>query len=178
MHHYDKTATTYNVLYKEEQEQKIREILKHITINGSDVVLDAGCGSGFLVEHVQEQAGHIVGVDLSKGLLRIAVSRAKQAKIKNVSLVQVDVDYLPFREHVFNEAFALTVLQDSSDYDATLKELLRTTKNIAKVGVTGLKKAFSEESLKQALTKEGFESIILETSEKVKDVIAICRKGA
>jgi len=178
MRHYDETATTYDILYKGEQEQKIREILEHITINVSDTVLDAGCGSGFLFEHVQGQVYHIIGVDLSMGLLKIAFSRAKQAGMKNVSLVQADVDNLPFREQVFDEAFALTVLQDSSDYGVTLKELTRTTKNNAEVAVTGLKKAFTEESLKKALMKEGLEPYVLETPKQVKDVIAICRKGA
>ncbi len=176
--HYDETADAYDALYRQEQEQKIHEILKHMTINGSDVVLDAGCGSGFLLENIQEQAGHVVGVDLSRGLLRIALSRVERTGMKNVSLVQADVDNLPFREHVFDEAFALTVLQDSSDYGATLKELTRTTKNNTKVAITGLKKAFTEESLKKALMKEGLEPYVLETPKQVKDVIAICRKGA
>ena len=176
MRHFDETALTYDVLYKEEQEHKINEILKHMTVNGSDVVLDAGCGSGFLLEHVQKQAGHIVGVDLSKGLLRIAVSRIKQAKIKNISLVQADFDNLPFREHVFDEAFALTVLQDSADYNATLKEIIRTTKNNSMLTVTGLKKTFTMKRLKQALTEQGLKPDILDTPEKVKDFIAVCQK--
>ena len=176
--HYNETATTYNILYKEEQEQKIREILKHVSINDSDVILDAGCGSGFLNEHVQKQASHIVGVDLSKGLLRIAVSRIRQAGMKNVSLVQADVDYLPFKEQIFDEAFALTVLQDSSFYSVMLKELMRTTKNNAKVIITGLKKTFSEQSFKRALKEQRLNPRILETSEKLRDIIAVCRKGA
>jgi ubiquinone/menaquinone biosynthesis C-methylase UbiE len=177
MRHYDETATTYDVLYKGEQEQKIREILKHVAIKDTDTVLDAGCGSGFLFEHVQGQAGHVVGVDLSRGLLKIALSRTKQSGMKKVSFVQADVDNLPLREHVFDEAFALTVLQDSSDYGATLKELKRTTKKNAIVVITGLKKTFAEESLKQALTKEGLEHYILKTYEHQKDIIAICGKN-
>jgi ubiquinone/menaquinone biosynthesis C-methylase UbiE len=178
MRHYDETATTYDTLYREEQEHKIREILKHMTIKDSDTVLDAGCGSGFLLEHIQGQAGCTVGVDLSKGLLRIALSRVRQTKMKNVSLVQADVDNLPFREHIFDEVFALTVLQDSSDYGMTLKELTRTTKNNAELTITGLKKAFTEESLKNALTKEDLKPYILDMLKQVKDIIAICRKGA
>lgn len=174
--HYDETADAYDSLYREEQELKIKEILKHMAINGSDHVLDAGCGTGFLFEHVHKQFGYLVGVDLSKGLLRIALAHVKQAGTRNVSLVQADVDHLPFKERVFDKVFALTVLQDSSDLNMTLKEITRTTKNDSTLAVTGLKKVFTEERFKQALTEEGLEINVLLTPEQVKDFIAICRR--
>jgi len=174
--HYDETATVYNDLYREEQEQKINEILKHMTVHGSDHVLDAGCGSGFLFEYIHNQAGHIVGVDLSKGLLRIALAHVKQDGMKTISLVRADVDHLPFKEQVFDKAFALTILQDSSNLNMTLKEIARTTKNGSALAVTGLKKAFTRERLKQVLIKQGLEPFILDTLENVKDIIAICRE--
>jgi hypothetical protein len=58
----------------------------------------------------------------------------------------------------------------------TLKEITRTTKNESTLAVTGLKKVFTEERFKQALTEEGLEINILLTPEKVKDFIAICRR--
>ena len=174
--HYDKTANTYDSLYREEQELKIKQILRHMAVHDSDLILDAGCGTGFLFEHVHKQAGHLVGVDLSKGLLRIALAHVKQAGTRNVSLVRADVDHLPFKERVFDKVFALTVLQDSSDLNMTLKEITRSTKNDSTLAVTGLKKVFTEERLKQALTEEGLESFILDTPEQVKDIIAICSK--
>ena len=174
--HYDKTADIYDSLYREEQEQKIKQILRHMAVHDSDLILDAGCGTGFLFEHVYKQAGHLVGVDLSKGLLRIALAHVKQAGTRNVSLVRADVDYLPFKERVFDKVFALTVLQDSSDLNMTLKEITRTTKNDSTLAVTGLKKVFTAERFKQALTEEGLEINILLTPEQVKDFIAICRR--
>ena len=174
--HYDKTADIYDSLYREEQEQKIKQILRHMAVHDSDLILDAGCGTGFLFEHVYKQAGHLVGVDLSKGLLRIALAHVKQAGTRNVSLVRADVDYLPFKERVFDKVFALTVLQDSSDLNMTLKEITRTTKNDSTLVVTGLKKVFTAERFKQALTEEGLEINILLTPEQVKDFIAICRR--
>jgi ubiquinone/menaquinone biosynthesis C-methylase UbiE len=174
--HYDKLANIYDSLYREEQELKIKQILRHMAVHDSDLVLDAGCGTGFLFEHVHKQAGHLVEVDLSKGLLRIALAHVKQAGTRNVSLVRADVDYLPFKERVFDKVFALTVLQDSSDLNMTLKEITRTTKNESTLAVTGLEKVFTEERFKQALTEEGLEINILLTPEQVKDFIAICRR--
>jgi ubiquinone/menaquinone biosynthesis C-methylase UbiE len=174
--HYDKMVNIYDSLYREEQELKIKQILRHMAVHNSDLILDAGCGTGFLFEHVHKQVGHLVGVDLSKGLLRIALAHVKQAGTRNVSLVRADVDYLPFKERVFDKVFALTVLQDSSDLNMTLKEITRTTKNDSTLAVTGLKKVFTAERFKQALTEEGLEINILLTPEQVKDFIAICRR--
>ncbi len=174
--HYDEMANAYDSLYREEQELKIKQILRHMAVHNSDLVLDAGCGTGFLFEHVHNQAGHLVGVDLSKGLLRVALAHVKQAGMKTVSLVRADVDHLPFKERAFDKVFALTVLQDSTDLSVTLKEITRTTKNDSTLAVTGLKKVFTEECFKQALTLEGLESNILSTPEQVKDYIAVCRR--
>jgi ubiquinone/menaquinone biosynthesis C-methylase UbiE len=176
IHHYDKTAKIYDSLYREEQELKILQIPRHMAVHDSDLILDAGCGTGFLFEHVHKQAGHLVGVDLSKGLLRIALAHIKQAGTRNVSLVRADVDHLPFKERVFDKVFALTLLQDFSDLDVTLKEITRTAKNESTLAVTGLKKVFTEERFKQALTEEGLEINIILTPEQVKDFIAICRR--
>jgi len=173
--HYDKMANIYDSLYREEQELKIKQILRHMAVHNSDLTLDAGCGTGFLFKHVHKQGSHLVGADLSKGLLRIALAHVRQAGTRNVSLVRADVDHLPFKERVFDKVFALTLLQDSSDLDVTLKEIIRTTKVDSMLAVTGLKKVFTEEQFKQALTKEGLEINILLTPEQVKDFIAVCR---
>jgi len=95
--------------------------------------------------------------------------------MKTVSLIRADVDFLPFKERVFDKVFALTLLQDSSKLNVTLREILRTAKDESTLTITGLKKVFSETSLKQTLTKEGLKPNILPTQEQVKDIIAVCR---
>ena len=173
--HYDKLASTYDSLYRDEQGLKIEHILGHISVRDSDLALDAGCGTGFLFKYIHKQVSHLVGVDLSKGLLKVALAHAKQYGMKTVSLIRADVDFLPFKERVFDKVFALTLLQDSSKLNVTLREILRTAKDESTLTITGLKKVFSETSLKQTLTKEGLKPNILPTQEQVKDIIAVCR---
>jgi len=173
--HYDKLASTYDSLYRDEQALKIKHILRQVSLRDSDLVLDAGCGTGFLFKYIHDQVSHLVGVDLSKGLLKVALAHAKQSGMKTVSLIRADVDFLPFKERVFDKVFALTLLQDSSKLNVTLREILRTAKDESTLTITGLKKVFSETSLKQTLTKEGLKPNILPTQEQVKDIIAVCR---
>lgn len=172
--HYDKLASTYDSLYRDEQGLKIKYVLRHVNFNNSDLILDTGCGTGFLFKYIQGYVGQIVGVDISIGLLRVASAHIKQARMKTVFLIRADVDYLPFQEQVFNKVFALTLIQDFSDLNVTLKEIMRTAKDESIFVITGLKKIFSEASFKQVLTKAGLESNILLTSEQVKDIIAVC----
>lgn len=77
---------------------------------------------------------------------------------------------------MFDKVFALTLLQDFSDLDVTLREITRTAKNESTLAVTGLKKVFTEERFRQALKEEGLEINIILTPEQVKDFIAICRR--
>ena len=172
--HYDKLASTYDSLYRDEQGLKIEHILKHISVCDSDSVLDAGCGTGFLFKYVYKRVNHLVGVDLSKGLLKVALAHAKESGMKTVSLIRGDVDFLPFKEQIFDKVFALTLLQNSSKLHVTLQEILRTAKDESTLAITGLKKVFLETSFKQALTKEGLKPNILSTQEQVKDIIAVC----
>jgi ubiquinone/menaquinone biosynthesis C-methylase UbiE len=174
--HYDEIANTYDSLYRDEQDLKIENALRHVNFNGSDSILDAGCGTGFLFEHVHRHVGHLVGVDLSIGLLRVALAHVKQSGMKTVSLVRADVGYLPFKGRVFDKVFALTLIQDFAGSSVTLIKMMRTAKDESTFVITGLKKVFSEAIFKKVLTEAGLEPNILLTSEQVKDIIVVCQK--
>jgi ubiquinone/menaquinone biosynthesis C-methylase UbiE len=174
--HYDELASIYDSLYGDEQELKIEHILEHIAFRSSDLALDAGCGTGLLFEYICRHNCCLVGVDLSMGLLRVASARTKQAGVKTVSLVRADVDYLPFRKRVFDKVFALTLFQDVSYPKAVLTEFLEKAKDDSIFVVTGLKKTFSKEGLGQVLAEADLRFKLLETSEQVKDIIAVCWK--
>jgi len=172
--HYNRLASTYDTLYKEEQDQKIEHILSHIQLQGSDLVLDAGCGTGFLFRHIHKQVSNLIGVDLSNGLLRIALKHVKTCRMESVSLIRADVDHLPFREHVFDKVFALSLLQDSTMINMAVQEILRTAKNESPAVLTGLRKVFSKKKFIQALRKEGLVLNLIPTPSSVKDYLALC----
>ncbi|MBS7252163.1 MAG: class I SAM-dependent methyltransferase, partial [Candidatus Freyarchaeota archaeon] len=47
---YDQTAWIYDRRYREIQEEKYKSILSKIALHKRDLVLDAGCGTGLLME--------------------------------------------------------------------------------------------------------------------------------
>jgi len=175
LHHYDRLARIYDSLYRREQDAKIKSILKVLTVRCKDLVLDAGCGTGLLINHLARRVGHFVGVDLSTESLKVFMERSYRLGIKrSVSLIQADVDNLPFRDNVFDKVIALTLLQNVPEPFDTLQEIIRVSKSNSEVAVTGLKKHFDEKSFNNLIGKIGEEHIFVNSSE-LHDHIAIVK---
>jgi len=173
LHHYDRLARIYDSLYGEEQNTKIKSILKILKIECKDLVLDVGCGTGLLIKHVASKVTHFVGIDLSGKAIKIASERSCRLGIKEkVSLIQADVDNLPFRDDVFDRIFALTLLQNVPEPNETIKEIVRVAKSGSQIAVTGLKKHFTEEKFRRIIGEIEGEHIPVKTSE-IHDVIIV-----
>jgi len=175
--HYNELADVYNALYRDEQVLKIESALSAVKIRKSDRVLDVGCGAGFLFDHIGGSVNLLVGIDISKGLLKTALNRSKSLRKRfSISLIRADADYMPFQKEVFDKVFALTLLQNVSDSNMTLREMMRVAKDNSTIIVTGLRKFFSEEEFENVLSRAGLKFSIINTSERIKDIVAICRK--
>ncbi|MDH7563842.1 MAG: class I SAM-dependent methyltransferase [Candidatus Bathyarchaeota archaeon] len=171
---YDASAGSYDGLYGEEQNAKIKAAMKHVRLGRKAFVLDLGCGTGRLFDHVAATGGTVIGVDLSKRTLTAAKNRCMS--LHNVSLILADADHLPFVEGVFSHVFALTVLQNMPNPLRTLEETERVAKENAVYAVTGLKKIFSKKQFLELLGNAGLSIVAFEDEESLKCHVAICRK--
>jgi len=175
LRHYNRLAKIYDSLYGEEQNAKIESILRMVKIGCKDLVLDAGCGTGLLIDHIAARVNHFVGLDIAEKALKRAAERSCRLRSRqNVSLMRADVDNLPFRDRVFDKIFALTLLQNVPEPYETIREIVRVTKRQAQIVVTGLKKHFTEENFSKIITKIGGECFLVE-APKVHDFIAIIK---
>jgi len=154
IHHYNRIAGIYDSLYGEEQKAKIESILRIIKGERKDLVLDAGCGTGLLIEYLASKVDHFVGLDISEKVLKVALDKSRRLKIKgNVSLIRADIDILPFRDSVFDKIFALTLLQNVPEPHKTLREMIRVAKKNSLIAVTGLKKHFTKKSFSEVISE-------------------------
>lgn len=113
---YDATAYSYDEVYKAEQYMKYMVALSKIPPHGT--VLDAGCGTGLLVEYLyglhilQNKVSRYVCLDLSRGMLEHAVQRL--AKLPECHgkchVIEGDVENLPFPDNRFDIVYSFTVL--------------------------------------------------------------------
>jgi len=174
MRHYDHLAPIYDRQYAEEQNAKMEEALKNAKPVENELVLDLGCGTGFLFEKVAKSAGLLVGIDISSKILQEAKKRAKE--LSNIAILRADADHTPFRNQTFHYVFAVTLLQNMPKPLKTLQEIKRVSKSQSTIIITGLKKKFSQEHFINLLNKSGLNVSILKTNPQLKGYIAICQK--
>jgi ubiquinone/menaquinone biosynthesis C-methylase UbiE len=170
--HYDQQAQIYNTQYHEEQNAKIKTALKNIQLSTEETVLDLGCGTGFLFEHLAHNVGLLVGVDVSLNVLLEAKKRAKNSP--NIYIIRADADNTPFVNGCFDKVFSITVIQNMPEPLKTILEIKRVSKHCATFVVTGLKKKFTQESFVELLKAAQLTVVTLDCGEHLKCFVAVC----
>lgn len=84
-------------------------------------VLEAGCGTGLILERLRPVARQIHGIDLSTGMLRGAAARGH-------SVAQASITALPFADGAFDVVCCFKVLAHIPDIDRAVGELWRVTR--------------------------------------------------
>jgi ubiquinone/menaquinone biosynthesis C-methylase UbiE len=174
MQRYDTTAHLYDMRYNEEQTAKIEAALKNVSIKSHSSVLDVGCGTGILFQHVICRAENIVGLDISKKTLIQAKERAKN--LPNVHLLWADADNMPIKKDAFNYVFAITLIQNTPSPHKTLNEIKRVSQSDSVIVITGLKKCFSLEMFETMLKEAGFRIRKLIDEYDLKCYVAVCAR--
>lgn len=172
MRHYDQQASIYDVQYVGEQDAKIEDILKGMKFDSKELVLDLGCGTGFLFKHLSKKTELVIGIDMSRNALKHAKKRTKN--MPNIGLVCADADNAPFPDNKFDKIFAITVLQNMPEPRKTLTEMKRTGKRHAMFAVTGLKKKFTQESFVKLLKGAQLKVVKLNVDQILKGHVALC----
>ncbi len=130
---YDTTAEGYDELYREEQFEKYRFVVRSV----EGAVLDSGCGTALLLEYLSlagylSQVKYYVCLDFSEGMLGVARRRVKVLNMDVlVDFVQADVEYLPLRGCVVDYSFSVTVLSLLEYPQQAVRELARVTRRSA-----------------------------------------------
>jgi ubiquinone/menaquinone biosynthesis C-methylase UbiE len=171
MRHYDRQAKIYDAQYLEEQNAKIEDALNGMELGSNDLILDLGCGTGFLFPHV-DKTSLLVGIDASSKALQVAKNRTK--KLSNTVLVRADADNTPFPDHIFDRVFAITLLQNMPNSTQTILEMRRVSKPEAVFILTGLKKKFTQEGFVDLLNRTNLKISTLTTDEQLKGYVAVC----
>lgn len=174
MRRYDQSAKVYDAQYREEQHAKIRTAMDNLNLNRDSIVLDAGCGTGLLFEHVAEKTKFTIGTDSSRGLLKEAKKKARG--YKNIALVLADADNMPFANHAFDVVFAITLLQNMPNPVVTLKEIRRVSKSNGLIIVSGLRKAFTKNNFSEMLKRANLKVVVLRLDQQMREHVAVCFK--
>ncbi len=143
---YDKISRVYDLL-AEHSEGPLRD--RAVEMLGSEPgerVLEVGCGTGHALVGLARRVapgGHVVGVDLSQGMLgqaREVLHRESVAGL--VELQRADAVRLPFEENVFDGAFMSFTLElfDTPEIPKVLAECRRVLRAGGRLGVVAMSK--------------------------------------
>jgi SAM-dependent methyltransferase len=102
---YDGWSTTYDETPNPLVALDRRYTIAHLAPRPAERILDAGCGTGAHLAALLDACSAPVGLDLSRGMLRVA-----RSKFPDVPLAQADLDArLPLRGHVFDAVLCALV---------------------------------------------------------------------
>ncbi len=90
---------------------------------------DIGCGTGSLTFELARFAGKVIGIDLSREMLRRARAIAKERELRNVEFRQGDALNLPLKSHSVDAAFCVMVLHFLPDPQLAIADLCRIARS-------------------------------------------------
>ncbi len=99
------------------------ETLSQLKLTKSDLLLDAGCGSGLFSSMAIAVGAQVVGVDAAPGLLEVA-----QTRNPNNIFMEGDLEALPFKENTFDVVVGFNSFQYAGSFENAIAEAKRVLK--------------------------------------------------
>ena len=130
---YDVHSTFYDVTFGRLVRRRIAGAIGHMNIQGDDLVLDMGIGTGVSLNYYPQDRGRIIGIDLSDGMLREARRKIKERGLNRVSVFQCNALELPFADDTFDHIFISHVISVVSDPVQLVREAQRVAKPGARI---------------------------------------------
>jgi len=121
---WDKTASKYDQLEKQDEQTYIHIIKRtktHLKI--SDIVLDYGCGTGWISNEIAEYVKRIHAIDISSNMIAIAEKKAKERNIENVNYAHSTIFDERYRKGSFDVILAFHVLHLLEDEHIVLQRM-------------------------------------------------------
>ncbi len=88
-------------------------------------VADIGTGTGFMAIGLAPLVAHVIGIDTSGGMLKMAGENIRQAGIHNITLRQGTADHLPLKDGQVERVFSNMLLHHTIEPSEAIAEMAR-----------------------------------------------------
>ena len=116
------------------QQKWARELVEKISLNGTENVLDLGCGDGKVTAEISKlvRKGSIIGIDNSAAMIKLATDRHSASIYPNLSFKEMDAGNLKFNDR-FDLIFSNAVLHWVKDQKPVIKGMFKSLKQGGRV---------------------------------------------
>jgi ubiquinone/menaquinone biosynthesis C-methylase UbiE/uncharacterized protein YbaR (Trm112 family) len=134
--HYDTFSEGTEVSYDDFENQPFWKAVDSIVFSkwddkvaANNLVLDVGCGNGRSSFRIATPEAKVIGIDISKELIKRAIERSNEKGLTNDQLFFLsDANELPFKDNTFDFAITSGVLSQLPNPEKTCKEIQRVLK--------------------------------------------------
>ena len=119
---YDKTEERFEYIHS-----KSRENTKKY-LNGSNIVLDYGCGTGTTSCEIANRVKEIHAIDISSKMIEIAKRKAVASKVENINFSQTDIFDKRYKKESFDVILAFNMLHTVADPQVVLQKIYELLK--------------------------------------------------
>ncbi|MDP2895528.1 MAG: class I SAM-dependent methyltransferase [bacterium] len=92
-------------------------------------VLEIGCGTGRLIEHIASHGYEVYGMDCSENMLALARKRLGTKGLNNVTFVRADARRMPFHDDSFDAIYGILVVNLIPNYLSLFESAARVLKS-------------------------------------------------
>jgi len=143
---YDSVSKFYDYMTGSSELRIAKEALGRLNIGEGESVLEIGIGTGRCLQRISEsvgQEGSAYGIDISTGMLGVAVRRLREAGLLDrTALCEGDGASLPYGEGVFDAVFMGFTLElfDTPEIPQVLRGIRRVLRQGGRLGIVSMSK--------------------------------------
>ena len=139
-----------DIVYFRDYDNSPRKVVFE-SIGNEEKVLDlcTGTATNALKIAKSKPLSEVIGIDLSKDMLKIAQGKVKKSKVQNIKLYHMDATNMRFQDKFFDKILLSLVLHEVEENLAVLAEAKRVLKDKGEIIVTEWEKSrkFSRRAL-------------------------------
>ncbi len=123
----DKYSRIAKLFDKIERNMPMKSIKENAVQMLNGKILEVGIGSGASLEYYPKDAD-VTGIDFSIGMLELAKKKSKLLDIKNITLLDMDIENMSFEDETFDSVFSSCVFCTVPNPEKGIAEVYRVLK--------------------------------------------------